>query len=820
MPNDADPPPLPAPGSVPICGIGASAGGVEALQHFFAALPDDLGLAYVVIVHLAPDRKSELPSIIARWTTMPVVQVADHQQEKLAPDSIYVIGPDRKLVITDTSVGASPFDQPRGQRTAIDLFFRSLAAAHGDGFAVVLSGSGCDGAAGAKAVKESGGLVLVQDPRDAQHGDMPRATIATGSADIVLPARELALRLAELARSKQMIVPLERGSLNEEYRSTTEELETSKEDLQSINEELRTANNELKLKLEEICVDITAIKSAESALHESERRLADELMVMRRLHRMTLAVSTAPGLAPALDEILRAAIDLHGADLGNIQLYERASRQLRIVAQNGFTPPFLEYFRVVGVDDGTSSGRALRTLEPSRIADVTADPGYLPFRAIAAEAGYRAVQSVPLITRAGEITGVLSVHFAAPHAFHERDRQLGDLLGRQAADLIESRTQLAELEASQERLSRQAQELIEQDRNRDDFIATLGHELRNPMAAIQNSLAVISASDPTSQRALTILRRQSQHMTRLINDLLDVTRVKHGKLRLQRATVDVDATVLAALDAVRSQADKKGLRLEYQAPLRPPSVDADAERLAQILDNLLRNAIACTDAGAVTVTVAQQNGMMRITVHDTGEGIAADDIANVFEAYRQVDPERRSDGLGLGLSLVKMLVEAHGGTIDVRSPGRGRGSGGGSAFSFTIPIAAEEPVPPAPSPVWGNAPARRVLVVDDQADVADMLAAMLRGLGQQTWIAYGGAEALGLAREHRPDIVLLDLSMPDVSGSEVARILRHEFGPDVMALVAVTGAARPRGTNFQHYLLKPVTPDHMLALLNSLVEPA
>jgi signal transduction histidine kinase len=565
-------------------------------------------------------------------------------------------------------------------------------------------------------------------------------------------------------------------------------------------------------------IDITAIKSAEFALRDSERRLADELMVMRRLHRMTLAVSTAPGLAPALDEILGAAIDLHGADLGSIQLYERASSQLRIVAQKGFTPAFLEHFRVVGSGDETSSGRALRTLEPCRITDVTADPGYLPFRELAAQAGYRAVQSVPLITRAGEITGVLSVHFAAPHAFHERDRQLGDLLGRQAAYLIESRTQLAELEASQVRLSRQALELIEQDRNRDDFIATLGHELRNPMAAIQNSLAVISASDPTSQRALTILRRQSHHMTRLINDLLDVTRVKHGKLRLQRTTVDVDATVLAALDAVRSQADKKGLRLEYQAPPRSPSVDADAERLAQILDNLLRNAIACTDAGAVTVTVAQQKGMMRITVHDTGEGIAADDIANVFEAYRQVDPERRSDGLGLGLSLVKMLVEAHGGTIDVRSPGRGRG--GGSAFSFTIPIAAEEPAPPAPSPLWGNAPARRVLVVDDQADVADMLAAMLRGLGQQTWIAYGGAEALGLAREHRPDIVLLDLSMPDVSGSEVARILRHEFGPDVMALVAVTGAARPRGTDFQHCLLKPVTPDHMRALLNSLAEPA
>src|SRR3954453_17298576 len=163
---------------VPVCGIGASAGGVEALQHFFQALEPDLGLAYVVVVHLAPDHKSELPWILSRWTTMPVVQVGDSHQEPLQPDHVYVIAPDRKLEITDSAVGASHFDQPHGQRTAIDLFFRSLALTHGDGFAVLLSGSGTDGALGARAVKESGGLILVQDPEEAMHGGMPRAAIS------------------------------------------------------------------------------------------------------------------------------------------------------------------------------------------------------------------------------------------------------------------------------------------------------------------------------------------------------------------------------------------------------------------------------------------------------------------------------------------------------------------------------------------------------------------------------------------------------------------------------------------------------------------
>ncbi|MGE3509979.1 MAG: chemotaxis protein CheB, partial [Vicinamibacterales bacterium] len=194
-----------SPPRTPVCGIGASAGGVEALQQFFSALAPDLGMAYVVIVHLAPDHKSELPAILGRGTTMPVTQVGDNQQQHLEPDHVYVIAPDRKLEITDSSVGASTFDEPRGKRAAIDLFFRSLAETHEDGFAVLLSGSGSDGALGARAVRERGGLVLVQDPAEAAHGGMPHAVIAMGVADVVLPVRDLARRLGELARIRRQL---------------------------------------------------------------------------------------------------------------------------------------------------------------------------------------------------------------------------------------------------------------------------------------------------------------------------------------------------------------------------------------------------------------------------------------------------------------------------------------------------------------------------------------------------------------------------------------------------------------------------------------
>lgn len=193
---------------ITIVGIGASAGGIEALREFFAALPDDLGLAYVVIVHLAPQHDSELASILGRRTRMPVVQVKDDQKLELKPGCVYVIAPDRKLEISDRTIGASPFQEPRDRRAAIDVFFRSLAERHGDGFAVILSGGGSDGAIGAKAVKEAGGVVLVQDPREATHEAMPRAVIAAEIADVVLPVRELAGRLAELARHKEKLAPL------------------------------------------------------------------------------------------------------------------------------------------------------------------------------------------------------------------------------------------------------------------------------------------------------------------------------------------------------------------------------------------------------------------------------------------------------------------------------------------------------------------------------------------------------------------------------------------------------------------------------------
>jgi two-component system CheB/CheR fusion protein len=213
----------PSPSSrVSVVGIGASAGGIEALREFFAAVPDNLGLAYVVVVHLAPHHESELASILGRYTKMSVAEVKDRKKLELKPNCVYVISPDRQLEITDTTIGASPFDHPSGRRAAIDLFFRSLAESHGDGFAVILSGGGSDGAVGAKAVKEAGGVVLVQDPREATHEAMPRAAIAADVADLVLPVRELAVKLAELVQNKEKLALLIRHAPEQAIGETDE----------------------------------------------------------------------------------------------------------------------------------------------------------------------------------------------------------------------------------------------------------------------------------------------------------------------------------------------------------------------------------------------------------------------------------------------------------------------------------------------------------------------------------------------------------------------------------------------------------------------
>jgi len=522
-------------------------------------------------------------------------------------------------------------------------------------------------------------------------------------------------------------------------------------------------------------------------------------------------------------------MEFQAADLGSVQLLDRETQQLRIVAQHGFRAAFLKRFEQVGMDDDSSSGRAMRARVPVHISDVTTDARYKPYLETASEAGYRAVQSTPLINRKNELVGMLSVHFRNPKEFTEREQHMSEMVARQAADLIESRSQqervaqlnetlnkrTTELEASEKILSRQAEELMEQDRNRQDFLAALGHELRNPMAAIHASLTVMSAPDEPSRRALAILRRQTMNMTRMVNDLLDIARITHGRLHLERTVIDLNAAVMAALETIRQQAERKHLSLDFDILPEPLFVDADPERLAQIFDNLLRNAVIYTDEGGIGISVRKDGGFVAVTIKDTRIGIDPRDASALFKPYHQGEKARRAGGLGLGLTVVKGLVQEHGGTVAVESEGPGKGS----QFTVKLPLAEGEVATDSGASII-TPPKRRILVVDDQVDVADTLAGMLEKLGQDTRVAYDGETAIGIAAEQHPDVAFLDISMPGMNGVELGRRLRAEFPNGELSIVAVTGKSSVLRNEaegiFDHRLLKPLTLDQLASFLHRL----
>jgi two-component system CheB/CheR fusion protein len=339
------------------------------------------------------------------------------------------------------------------------------------------------------------------------------------------------------------------------------------------------------------------------------------------------------------------------------------------------------------------------------------------------------------------------------------------------------------------------------------------------LAAIRNTLEAMTAAGDAGgdlgERAWGVIDRQSRHMHRLVNDLLDVERIKRGRLQLSRQPVEICQCIRDAAEALRGQMESGGLELELDLPQRTMTVDADLERLVQIVDNLLRNSINYTDPGGrITVSARQQDRQVVIKVRDSGVGIDPEEAAELFEPYYQGEHGRMAKGLGLGLTLVKRLVEMHEGTIDVYSEGPGTGA----TFTLTLPLTRSEPAGPAPT--VSQPEPLRVLVVDDQVDIADTFAALLEALGQRVEVAYDGEAALEVARHLHPQVAFLDLSMPGMDGHELARSLRQEYPPEQLTMIALTGFGSRHEVDgdevFVHRLLKPADLDTVSGLLKSL----
>ncbi len=370
------------------------------------------------------------------------------------------------------------------------------------------------------------------------------------------------------------------------------------------------------------------------------------------------------------------------------------------------------------------------------------------------------------------------------------------------------------------------EELLLADRRKDEFLATLAHELRNPLAPVRNSLEIMrrARGEPALvEQARETMDRQVRLMERLMDDLLDVSRITRNRLELRRAPVELAAVLQQAVEACRPLCIAAGQRLSVRLPDEPVWLDADAVRLVQLFSNLLNNASKYSDRGGHIRLHAERSGdAVVVTVADDGIGIPAAMLPTIFGMFAQVERglERSRGGLGIGLTLVKQLVELHGGSVVARSEGPGKGS----EFAVRLPVAA----PPSPSPSGGaptaaaaGAGRRRYLVVDDNQDAATTLAMLLRLSGDEVHVAHDGDEALAVAAAHRPDIVLLDLGLPKRSGHDVCRALRAEPWGRELTIVALTGwgqtedRRRSVEAGFDGHLVKPVDHAVLMQLLAS-----
>ena len=368
--------------------------------------------------------------------------------------------------------------------------------------------------------------------------------------------------------------------------------------------------------------------------------------------------------------------------------------------------------------------------------------------------------------------------------------------------------------------------LQEADRRKDEFIAMLAHELRNPLAPIRNVINLLQrrrSLDPHVQRGGAIIARQLDYLTRLIDDLLDVSRISRDKLELRKERVDLAEIIKAAVEASRSFIDQHGHELTLALPENAIYLDGDSVRLAQVLTNLLDNAAKYTPRqGHLGLRVDQEDSSVVIRVADDGIGIAADQLPHLFDMFYQADRsyEQTQGGLGIGLTLVRRLIEMHGGTVEAHSAGRNLGS----EFTVRLPISLEQAEPgttvePCEKIAAGS---RRILVVDDYGESAETLADLLRLDGNEVEIAHDGYEAVETAAQFRPAVILLDVAMPKLNGYDAARRIREQPWGKKMVLIAVTGwgqardRQRSREAGFDAHLTKPVDYPELTHLLAEL----
>ena len=585
-------------------------------------------------------------------------------------------------------------------------------------------------------------------------------------------------------------------------------------------------------------------EQAAAALRESEERLAAELAATKALQEISIKMIQEGDVKALYEQILDATIAVMRSNMASIQILDEGQDALRMLAFRGFGPEFGKIFELNGPDTRTSCSVARLVGHRVIVSDVeTCDfiagtPALEDHR----KTGVRAAQSTPLISRSGLLLGMISTHWRQPHQPSERDLRLMDILARQAADLIERKQVEAERERllEQEQLLRQTAEA--HNRAKDEFLSVVSHELRGPLNSILGYTRLTRANPHKVElvaRYAEIIERNAKTQQQMTEDLLDTARIISGKLKLEPAPADLRLVLEDALTVVQLAAEAK--QIELAAPLgdEPVEIVGDAMRLQQVVWNLLQNAIKFTSAGGrVELRLERDDKQARIVVSDTGKGIKPEFLPHIFDRFSQSDMSqtRRHGGLGLGLALVKQLVELHGGTIEAAS------AGAGATFTVTLPlrapqVAAQKPpraiaevvsgpeaIPFADLPRLDGV---RVLVVDDQEEARLLVAAALGQQGAAVTAVASGAEALALLDRTTFDALILDIAMPDEDGYTVlkkVRALEAERGAEADHIPAVALTAYGRSEDrlralqagFLLHVAKPVELPELVMVIASL----
>ena len=541
------------------------------------------------------------------------------------------------------------------------------------------------------------------------------------------------------------------------------------------------------------------------------------------LGELARSITSSLELGAILEMVAAGARELCRSDRSAIALREPETGA--VVFRHGAAPGWRQDERLVVLPGRGAGGLALATGRPVRSDDAAADPRFVGdagYLTVVAREKIATIMVVPIVIGA-EVEGLLYVDNRSPRAFTDRDETMLRHLADHAAIAIRN----AQLLAAARRARDEAESA---NRMKDEFLATLSHELRTPLSAVLGwavTLRTARLEGPAVARALEAIERNARAQTRLIEDLLDVSRIVNGKLRLDVRPVDIRAVVEAALDAVRPAARLKAIELAPALDAHAGSIQGDPARLQQVAWNLLSNAIKFTPRGGrVEVGLARFATSVELTVRDTGQGIAPAMLPLVFERFRQADSSsaRRHGGLGIGLALVKSLTELHGGRAEADSPGLGHGS----TFRVRLPVPAESIGLEAPQPRQALAPGPvatiadvRVLLVDDDRDSLEMVAALLSRAGAEVRAAHDSDEALRALAVWRPDVVVSDIAMPGDDGVALLRRLRalpaaQGGGVPAVALTAhggPDGGAALLAAGFEVHLPKPAEPAELVAVV-------